>query len=122
LESQFSLEYADAAGVGMTLYSGINSVSLGVYGYELADNSLEVRYSIGDIARSYIIPPAAPEQRMVTFLERMEEEDRRKVEASYRLYDINNLRSSDDKNRLLSDYPDLNRTKLYVLRDNARNI
>jgi hypothetical protein len=120
MESQFSLEYADVAGVGMTLYSGVNSVALGVYGYELADNALEVRYSIGDIARNYIIPPAAAEQRMLTFLEKMERDDRRKVEASYRLYDINNLRSGDDKNRLLSDYPDLNRTKLYVLRDTTQ--
>jgi len=121
LGSQFSLEYADAAGVGMTLYSSVNSVALGFYDYEIADNALEVRYSIGDIARSFIIPPAAAEQRMLTFLEKMERDDRRKVEVSYRLYDINNLRQSDDKNRLLSDYPDLNRTKLYVLRDNTQD-
>ncbi|GBU26673.1 hypothetical protein R84B8_00183 [Treponema sp. R8-4-B8] len=120
LGSQFSLEYADAAGVGMTLYSSLNSVALGVYDYSLSDNTLEVRYSIGDIARSYIIPPAAPEQRMLPFLEQMELEDRRKVEASYRLYDINNLRSSDDKAKLLSNYPDLSRTKMYVIRDNTQ--
>ncbi|MDR2575795.1 MAG: DUF5696 domain-containing protein [Treponema sp.] len=120
LKSQFSLEYADAAGVGMTLYSSINSVALGMYGYELVDNALEVHYSIGDIARGYIIPPAAPEQRMLKFLEKMELDDRRKVEASYRLYDINNLRSSDDKSQLLASYPDLSRTKLYVLRDNTQ--
>jgi hypothetical protein len=118
--SQFTLEYADLAGVGMTLYSGVNSVALGMYGYELVDNALEVRYSIGDIARAFIIPPAAPESRMLTFLEKMEEDDRYKVEASYRLYDINNLRSSDDKGVLLASYPDLSRTKLYVLRDNAQ--
>jgi hypothetical protein len=120
LESQFSLEYADVAGVGMTLYSGLNSVDLHAYDYALQDNGLEVRYTIGDIARSYIIPPATPEQRMVSFLEKMERDDRRKIEASYRLYDINNLRSGDDKSLLLSSYPDLNRTKVYVLRDNTQ--
>jgi len=120
LKSQFSLKYADAAGVDMTLYSSLNSVALKVYGYALTDNALEVRYSIGDIARTYIIPPAAAEQRMLVFLEKMERDDRRKVEASYRLYDINNLRSGDDKNRLLSDYPDLSRSKLYVLRDTTQ--
>jgi hypothetical protein len=117
--SLFTLDYADAAGVGMTLYSGANSVALDVYGYELIDNTLEVRYSIGDIDRSYIIPPAAPEQRVLTFLGKMEEDDRFKVEASYRLYDINNLRSSDDKSKLLAAYPDLSRTKVFVLRDNT---
>jgi len=120
LGSQFSLEYADIAGVGMTLYSSLNSVALGVYDYSLADNTLEVRYSIGDIDRNYIIPPASPEQRMLTFLENMEGDDRRKVEASYRLYDINNLRSSDDKNKLLASYPELSRTKMYVLRDTTQ--
>jgi len=118
--SQFSLEYADIAGVGMTLYSSLNSVTLGVYDYSLADNTLEVRYSIGDIARSYIIPPAAPEQRMLVFLENMDGDDRRKVEASYRLYDINNLRSNDDKSTLLANYPELSRTKMYVLRDSTQ--
>jgi len=120
LNSQFSLEYSDAVGVGMTLYSSFNSVALGVYDYSIADNTLEVRYSIGDIARSFIIPPAAPEQRMLPFLEKMELDDRRKVEASYRLYDINNLRSSDDKSKLLSNFPDLSRTKMYVLRDTTQ--
>jgi hypothetical protein len=120
LGSQFSLDYADAAGVGMTLYSSFNSVALGVYDYSLSDNTIEVRYSIGDIARSFLIPPASPEQRMKVYLDQMELDDRRKVEASYRLYDINNLRSSDDKGKLLSNYPDLSRTKMYVLRDNTQ--
>jgi len=120
MNSQFSLEYADNAGVGMTLFSGLNSVSLGAYGYTLEDDSLEVRYTIGDIERGYIIPPAAPEERMVSFLEKMELDDRRKVEASYRLYDINNLRSGDDKSTLLANYPELSKTKMYVLRDTTQ--
>jgi len=120
LKAQFSLEYADSAGVGMTLYSGINSVSLGAYNYRLADNTLEVNYAIGDIARTYVIPLVISEQRMSIFLEKMEEDDRFKVEGTYRLYDINNLRSSDNKSRLLATYPDLSRTNLYILRDNTQ--
>jgi hypothetical protein len=118
--SQFSLEYADIAGVGMTLYSELNSVTNGAYGYTLSDNCLEVRYTIGDVDRSYIIPPAATQQKMLTYLEKMEQDDRRKVESSYRLYDISNLYSGDDKSQLLANYPELIRTKVYVLRDNAQ--
>ena len=121
MESQFSLEYADTAGVGMTLYSHGNSVSLGNYSYAVTGDGLEVRYTVGDIARSYIIPPAALESRMRSFLDKMEGDDRRKIEASYRLYDINNLRSSDDRNTLLANYPDLSRTKVYVLRENTQD-
>jgi hypothetical protein len=121
MESQFSLEYADTSGVGMTLYSRVNSVSLGNYRYAIAGDSLEVSYTVGDIARSFIIPPAMPEDRMRALLDVMEGDDRRKIEASYRLYDIGNLRSGDDKGKLLSAYPELSRAKMYVLRDNIQD-
>jgi hypothetical protein len=120
MESQFSLEYADVAGVGMTLFSGSHSVERNAYEYTITDNCLEVRYTVGNLARNYLFPVAVPEKRMLSFLEKMEREDRRKVEASYRLYDINNLRPSDDKNTLLALYPDLNREKVYVLRDSTQ--
>jgi len=120
MQSQFALQYADTAGVGMTLYSSTHSVERNAYEYELAGGTLEVRYTVGNLSRSYLLPPAAPEERFVSFLEKMSREDRRKVEASYRLYDINNLRAGDDKNSLLSLYPDLARNKVYVLRDNAQ--
>ena len=120
MRSQFSLEYADGAGVGMTLFSGRHSVERGGYEYALDGETLEVRYTVGNIAKTYIFPAAAAEKRMDSFLEKMERTDRRKVEASYRLYDINNLRSGDNKNTLLALYPDLAREKVYVLRDNTQ--
>jgi len=119
MESQFSLDYADSSGVGMTLQSGVYSVERDAYEYEVKDGVLEVRYTVGDIARSFRIPPALPEERMIPFLDRMPGEERRRVEAAYRLYDINNLRQNDDRATLLSNYPDLSRVKLYVLRDNT---
>jgi len=116
MESQLSLDYADSSGVGMTLYSSVYSIERQAYEYEVVDGALEVRYTVGDIARNYRIPPALPEERMLPFLDRMEYEDRSIVESVYRLYDINNLRMNDDRNQLLSDYPDLSKEKLYVLR------
>jgi hypothetical protein len=118
--SQFSLQYSDEAGVEMTLYSGRHSVEGGAYRYALVDGGLEVDYTVGVVARTYRFPTALPEKRMLTFLERMERADRRKVEASYRLYDINNLRSGDDRSVLLALYPDLAGGKVYVLRDNTQ--
>jgi hypothetical protein len=120
MRSQFSLQYADEAGVEMTLYSGRHSVERGAYRYAAVDGGLEVNYTVGNIARVYRFPAAVPEERMRDFLEKMERSDRRKVEASYRLYDINNLRSGDDKNALLALYPDLVGDKVYVLRDNTQ--
>ena len=116
MESQFSLNYADNSGVGMTLHSGIYSVQREAYEYEVVDNALEVRYTVGDLARAYRIPPAVSEARMSFFLDQMEWEERGIVETTYRLYDINNLRMNDDRNQLLSDFPELARNKLWVLR------
>jgi hypothetical protein len=116
MESQFALDYADNSGVGMTLHSGIYSVQRGAYEYEVVDGVLEVRYTVGDIARNYRIPPAMPEERMRSYLERMEDGDRMFVESGYRLYDINNLYQNDNRTQLLADYPDLAKMKLYVLR------
>ncbi|MCL2185677.1 MAG: DUF5696 domain-containing protein [Treponema sp.] len=116
MESQFSIDYADNSGIGMTLHSGLYSVQREAYEYEIVDGVLEVRYTVGDLARSYRIPPAMEENRMNAFLDLMEWEERGIVETTYRLYDINNLRMSDDRNQLLTDYPDLKDVKLWVLR------
>jgi hypothetical protein len=119
MRSLFSVEYTDVSGIGQTLYSSEQSVSLGAYDYSIADGVLEVNYSIGNIERTYIIPPAIPEERMLPFFENMNSGDISLVKAGYRLYDINNLRTNDNRTELLSLYPDLSRRKIYVLRAEA---
>ena len=116
MESQFSIDYADISGVGMTLQSGIYSVEREAYEFEVKDNYLEVRYTVGDLARAYRLPPALTEDRMRFYLERMEYDDQLFVETGYRLYDINNLRLNDDKDQLLKDFPELRDIKLWILR------
>jgi len=116
MESQFSLDYADNSGVGMTLQSGVYSVQRDAYEYEVVNGALEVRYTVGDLARNYRIPPAMNEERMNEYLDRMEDDERGIVESTYRLYDINNLRLNDDKDKLLAEFPELAKIKLWVLR------
>jgi hypothetical protein len=107
LQSQFSLLYADSSGVGMTLSSHAYSVEKGMYEYAVINGGLEVNYTVGNIPRVYYFPAAAPRQRMDGFWDKMNRSDKSKVEASFRLYDINDLRASDDNNALLAAYPDL---------------
>jgi hypothetical protein len=118
-KSVFALEYADVTGVGQTLYSSEHSIEIGAYSYEIIDGGLEVNYSVGNIDRVYIIPPAVPEERMKELTASMSDGDWKLVREGYRLYDINNLRSNDDKNQLLATYPDLARRNIYVLRSNV---
>jgi hypothetical protein len=120
MKSQFTLQYADVTGAGETMYSGPQSVEQGFCEYELTGGGLEVRYTIGSLSRSFQIPPAMEERRMLVYFEKMETDDRRKIEASYRLIDINNLRATDNRSSLLSQYPELAREKVYVLRENTQ--
>jgi hypothetical protein len=121
MESQIALEYADNAGVGMTLYSSIYGVEREAYEYEVVDGTLEVRYTIGDIARTFRIPPALTEERMDAFMDKIDYDNQGVIKASYRLYDINNLRTTDDRTQLLNDYPDIAKMNLYVLRHNTQD-
>jgi hypothetical protein len=121
MESQFSLDYADVSGVPRTLESGFYSVQRGAYEYEVVNGVLEVRYTVGDLARNYRIPPAANEERMSLFLDKMEEGESDMVKSIYRLYDINNLRMNDDKDKLLAEFPELVKIKLWVLRTNSQD-
>jgi len=116
MNSVFALEYADIYGIGQTQYSGEQSVKLGAYEYEIVNGVLEVNYTIGNLERTYTIPPAVPEERMKEFTDLMSSIERSIVNAGYRLYDIDNLRSSDNRDELLTMYPDLADKKLYVLR------
>jgi len=118
MESQLALEYADISSSGLPLFSSLHSIERETYQYKVVDNVLEVSYTIGNMARPFRIPPALPEDRMAMYADRMDYGDWLFLETGYRLYDINNLRSNDDKNQLLADYPDLNYMKLWVLRGN----
>ena len=120
MQSQFAVEYADVTGVTQTLFSSNQSVELGAYNYSVAGGVLEINYTIGNIERTFIIPPAVPEERMNEFLNVMDPTDRGIIVSSYRLYDIDNLRRDDDRTELLSLYPDLARNKVYVLRPDTR--
>ena len=116
MDSLFFLEYANVYGIGQTLFSGEHSVSLNAYEYSVSNNVLEVNYSVGNLDRTYVIPPAIPEDRMKEYLGKMSSGERNLMNSGYRLYDIDNLRRDDDREALLSQYPDLARRNIYVLR------
>jgi hypothetical protein len=120
LQSQFSLVYEDNAGMGVTLSSAEYAVAKGMYEYALVDGGIEVNYTVGNIPRIYLFPAALPEERMMALMEKMEPSERSRVEASFRRYDLDNLRPVDNKNALLDLYPDLEDGPLYILRDTVQ--
>jgi len=117
IESQVALEFSEKSRTGLPLFSSLHSVERGTYRFRVVDNVLEVSYTIGDVARPFRIPPAMTEEKMDYYLYQIEWENRQIVEMTYRLYDINNLRMNDNREKLLENYPDLERMKLWVLRE-----
>jgi len=116
MNSVFALEYSDVYGIGQTQFSGAQSVVSGAYEYKATGGTLEVNYTVGYLERVYTIPPAVPEERMREFTGVMNSVERSIVNSGYRLYDIDNLRATDNKDELLAMYPDLEKHNLYVLR------
>ena len=114
--SQFFLEYANVYGIGQTLFTSEHGVNHGAFSYDIVNNVLEVNYTVGNLDRTYVIPPAVPEERMLEFISLMTSAQRSVVNSGYRLYDIDNLRRDDNREELLALYPDLISNNIYVLR------
>ena len=121
INSQFSLRFADVSGVGQTFFSSQHGVEHGVFEYSVVDGTLEVRYTVGNLTRIFIVPPAMEEERMVALLDRVAPQYRGRIRAAYRLYDIDNLLPADDRTALLSMFPELSRTNVFVLREGTQD-
>ena len=117
MNSQFSLQYSSVSGVGEIWHSSVMSIAYNAYEYGVVDGGLEVNYTVGVVDPTFLIPTVAPEERMLVFLGRMGEDDRRFATSIYRLYDPDNLRAGEDKTALIAQYPDLADGKTYVLGD-----
>jgi len=117
MRSQITVSYADSTGMDRTFNNFQHSVEKGLYQYRLTDGGLEVDYLIGNINRERVFPIALREERMNELFEVMSQRDKNRIEGNYRLYDINRLRPQDNKNALLSSYPDLAQGRVYVFRE-----
>lgn len=117
LNSTLIMEYGTPAGAMVAMNNYGYSIGKGIYELEEIENGIRVHYSIGNIEREYYIPIAVPESRMKEFYDKLEKKQQRQIDEYYRRYDIEKLRSTDNKAELLSKYPDLSTERVYVLRD-----
>lgn len=119
LQSTLILEYTTINAVSALLNSYEFSVANGIYEVEASEDEIRVLYTIGKVKKTFFIPMAVPESRMKEFYDQMERSQQKKLDDYYRRYDINNLLATDDKSALLSQYPDLENERVYVLRESA---
>ena len=116
INSQFSMRFANVSGMERTFFSSHDSVEHGAFEYSVSGGVLEVRYTVGEMVRAFIVPPAMEEPRMIALLDRVAPAYRGRIRAAYRLYDLDNLLPADDRDALLSRFPELTRTNIFALR------
>lgn len=117
LESTLTLRYNTESGSKTLLNNYGLSIEKGNYTYEKLENGVKVNYTIGNVDKVYYVPKAVPESRFLEFYDKMSKSVQSQISMSYRVYDINNLRKSDDKEALIATYPDIVDEPIYVMMD-----
>ena len=119
--STLIIEYTNSIGVTVTYANFEKSIEKTNYQITKNGDTIEVDYTIGDFKKIYYIPPAMPESRMNTYLEKMDSSAQRKVKTYYRRVDLDNLLPTDDPDELKKQYPELETERVYVLRTDVQN-
>lgn len=121
LQSSIVLEYTTVNDLATILNTFEHSVTNGFYTLEKNEDSVKVNYSIGKIAKTFYIPLAVPEARMLEFYDQMDKAGKKQIDNRYRKIDINNLLPNDNKSDLLEKYPDLETTCVYEIREATKD-
>lgn len=117
LQSTISIKYNSASGSETLMTNFGSSIDKGNFSYEYLQDGVKVNYTIGDLKKVALVPLAVSESRFNEFFLKLDASAQSQVKMNYKIYDINNLDPSDDKTKLLKQYPLLAKEKMYILRD-----
>ncbi len=121
MQSNLVLSYAIKTGLETVFDSKTYSVDKGIYDIEqAADGSIKLKYSLGNVEREYVIPKVIQVDRLDALKANLEKKSADLIKDLYKKYDINKLKSSDDKDALLASYPILANEPVYILRDTVK--
>ena len=123
LQSTLLIKYGTQAGLDTTFDSFSLSVANGIYEITKGDDYVQVDYSIGKVAKEYVIPPVILASRLDELCSSMSVSDKENVKQLYKKLDINKLSTADKKNKdtLLESYPILADEVIYVLREGQKD-
>ena len=116
LNSTISITYSDASGVDTSLNNFGHSAKNGTYELEYDDQSITIRYSIGDLEKEYVIPPVMTEEMHEKFVGAMSKNEQEFIAQYFKKYDINKLGKKDNKEELLARYPIFETQVIYAFR------
>ncbi|MGN0142198.1 MAG: DUF5696 domain-containing protein [Roseburia sp.] len=120
LKSQINLTYINESTQVSTMNNYAEAVEEGQFETETIENGVRITYTIGEGTAFLLLPEAISEERMTTFLEKMDKSQQKKINRNYTLYDIAEV-EEDKKKDLLEKYPLLETEKLYVLRGGVKD-
>lgn len=121
LQSTLVMSYNTEAGLETTYDSHNFSVANGIYEIEQGDDYVKVNYSLGQVQKEYTIPPVCTKKEFKKLTKAMDPKESDLVSQYYKKYDINKLGAKDDKDDLVSKYPIIEESVIYVLRDTTKD-
>ncbi len=120
IQSTLLMTFSQDTGLQTTFDNFSYGIDNRLYEIETGEDYIRVNYSIGDMERTYMIPPVETAADFEEKLSQMEKSDVDFVRRYYKKYDINDLGKNDDKDVLLANYPILETEPIYALRDTAQ--
>ena len=121
LQSNMVMTYSTEAGLETTYNTSAFSIANGIYEIEQGDDYVRVNYSLGNVEKTFTIPPVCTKKDFKKWTKKMEKKDSALVSEYYKKYDIKKLSKKDNKEELLANYPILNETVIYVLRSTTKD-
>ncbi len=121
LKSTLIVTYSTEAGINTQFNNFANSIENGVFDVTAGEDFIRVDYTVGKINKPFLLPIVTSAERMDSFLEKLDNKQKKAVVEQYRLYDLDNLKKNDNKEELLAAYPMLAEQPIYVLRDGVKD-
>jgi hypothetical protein len=121
LQSPLVMSYSITQGLETTYNSFGYSAQNGIYEIVPGDNEIRVNYSMGTVSKEFTIPPVATKKAFNKLLKKMDKKDADLVKQYYKKYDINKLSKKDNKDELIANYPIIEESVIYVLRQKTKD-
>ena len=122
LQSTLLMTYSVQTGLEVTYNTSKFSIEHGIYDIEQGDDFVKVSYSLGNVEKQYIVPPAMKEEDFLKWTGLMADNKTalNDTKDAYKKYDINNLGKRDNREELVENFPAIEEEILYILRDGTK--
>ena len=120
IQSPLLMSYAVVQGLETTYNAYGFSIRNGIYEIEPGENEIRVNYSLGNLEKEFIIPPVITKENFDRWMAQLDKKDVDLIQQYYKKYDINKLGKKDNREELLTSYPVIEQSVIYVLRDTTK--